>query len=493
MAIGPNLDIGRDLKLYVSTQASFDIATNGTTAGENYPVAGDAIRLITGSAGGSMPFATREDKFATATYIGGIQQKMTAEASLDTYLAVNGTAAQIPDIGPDLLAGGGWELVDTRAISTTVASNTDATVFVTTSATGFEEGGAVAVEDEDDEDLYHLRRIKTIAGTTITVEPPLPAAPSAAQKLRGCASYKPNDSRDGGNSDLTAQALTVFMGNNRSCDQVESFFPTSFGFSLGGDSAARLSVSGTGKRTMRMMGTTAAEAVDATETAIDVANAKIFEGLDNLAVPAYYQIDDEVLKVESVAGDTITVAARGSYAGGSGAVEHDSGTPIVPHMPTPTITGGPVPATSGSIYYCEYGDTSATALQMTTSTIDCGFGVTTRDNVHGSTAVVAGYTMNIREVNLSMSGWTLYDSDFELQGDVMAGWYSNVGTGATSQQCSVVVQQGTELGSSVALVAPRFRPTMASLDRGAEEVTVEASGICEGTSSGADEILLIFS
>ena len=96
MAIGPNLDIGRDLKLYVSTQASFDIATNGTTAGENYPVAGDAIRLITGSAGGSMPFATREDKFATATYIGGIQQKMTAEASLDPYMAVHGTAAHSP-------------------------------------------------------------------------------------------------------------------------------------------------------------------------------------------------------------------------------------------------------------------------------------------------------------------------------------------------------------------------------------------------------------
>jgi len=41
-------------------------------------------------------------------------------------------------------------------------------------------------------------------------------------------------------------------------------------------------------------------------------------------------------------------------------------------------------------------------------------------------------------------------------------------------------------------VAPRLRSEDLSLDRGAEEVTLELTGRCEGTSSGADEILLMF-
>ena len=41
-------------------------------------------------------------------------------------------------------------------------------------------------------------------------------------------------------------------------------------------------------------------------------------------------------------------------------------------------------------------------------------------------------------------------------------------------------------------VAPRIRMTDVSLDRGSDEVTLELTGRCEGTTSGADEILLMF-
>lgn len=494
MAVGPKVDIGRDLKLYVNTQASFDIATNGTTAGENYPVAADAIRPISASAGGSMPFATREDKFGTATYIGGIRQKMTAEASFDTYLSVNGTAVTAPDIAADLLVSGGWELVDTSAISSTIASATNATLFVVASATGFTEGGGVAVQDENDSTTYHLRRIKTVAGTSITVEPPLPDTPTGSSKVvKGCLSYKPTDSRESDSADDTEAAVTVFVGNNRSCDRVASFIPTSFNFSLGGEEAARLSVSGTGRAIQRMMGTTLAEALDASETAIDISNAQVFAAMEDLSVAVYYRVDDEVLKVESISGDTLTVGSRGVYAGGGAAATHDDGAALVPHMPDMTVTGGPVPATSGFIMAAAYGATEGIDLQMGSATFDCGFGVSTRDNVHGTDAVVDGYTMNTREVSVTLSGWTLFDSDMEFQIEAAAGWWSGTGTGDGSQQMSVVCQQGSGLGSSVALVAPRMRPTMQSLDRGAEEVTLESSGTAEGTSAGEDEILLIYS
>lgn len=493
MAIGPKKDIGRDLKVFAASQASFATATNGTTAGENYPEAGDAIRVITATGGGSMPFATREDKFGTATYVGGIQQKLTSEASLETYLMVNGTPAQVPDIGPDLLEAGGWAVVDTSSISTTVSSGTNATVFVVGSATGFVEGGGVAIEDNSNSDLYHLRRIVTVASTTITVEPALPATPTSTKNIKGCTSYKPDDSRDGGNSDGTGRALALFVANNRSLDQIESFMPTSFAFSFGGDSAARLSVSGTGRITNRMLSTTVTEPIDAVEEYFNVADGAVFEALNSLAVPAYYQIDDEIVKCTAVAAGTVTVV-RDQFS--SGAATHADGSALVP-MGTQlagTYTGGPVAATSGAIYWSQVGATAAAAsLQMTTATVECGFGVTTRDNVHGTNAVVAGYTMNTREVNLAMSGWTIFDDDLAVHSDLAAGWWSGVGTGTNSQQIKVVVQQGAKLGKSVAMVAPAFRPTFASLDRGSEEVTLETAGICEGTSSGADEILLIFS
>jgi len=66
-------------------------------------------------------------------------------------------------------------------------------------------------------------------------------------------------------------------------------------------------------------------------------------------------------------------------------------------------------------------------------------------------------------------------------------------TGSNSQQTSVAVQSGQAAGSMFTWIAPMLRTEDVSLDRGSEEVTIELTGLCEGTSGGADEILLIFS
>jgi glucose-6-phosphate dehydrogenase assembly protein OpcA len=64
--------------------------------------------------------------------------------------------------------------------------------------------------------------------------------------------------------------------------------------------------------------------------------------------------------------------------------------------------------------------------------------------------------------------------------------------GGSSQQVSVAVVTGEAEGSMFGWVAPRIRMTDVSLDRGSDEVTLELTGRCEGTTSGADEILLMF-
>ena len=101
---GPKVDIGRDLVAFVAGQSSYSISD---AAGESYPEAADAIRVIGGSAGGTVPFALREDKFGTATGVPGIEQKRTAEGSIEGYVMPSGTLTTIPDMGADLLVKGG--------------------------------------------------------------------------------------------------------------------------------------------------------------------------------------------------------------------------------------------------------------------------------------------------------------------------------------------------------------------------------------------------
>tara|TARA_R110000824_G_scaffold240362_5_gene428993 strand:- start:901 stop:1197 length:297 start_codon:yes stop_codon:yes gene_type:complete len=98
--------------------------------------------------------------------------------------------------------------------------------------------------------------------------------------------------------------------------------------------------------------------------------------------------------------------------------------------------------------------------------------------------------MNQREVRMTLSGWTLKDENMVA---AMQAFKTTSLTGSNSQQTGVVVQSGQSAGSMFTWVAPRLRTEDMSLDRGAEEVTIELTGLCEGTSFGADEILLIFS
>ena len=100
-----------------------------------------------------------------------------------------------------------------------------------------------------------------------------------------------------------------------------------------------------------------------------------------------------------------------------------------------------------------------------------------------------GYTMNQREVRATLSGWTL---DLENMAAHMYAFQTASVTGANSQQLGVACQTGEAAGSIFAWIAPRMRQEDVSLDRGAEEVTLDMTGLCEGTSSGADEILIIF-
>ena len=97
---GPTVDIGRELKVFLDAQTTF------TGAAGDFPVAADGLRCITASVNGTSPFAMFEDKRGTSTPLGVINQKRTAEFSLECY-ANTATAGTEPDWAP-LLTSGGW-------------------------------------------------------------------------------------------------------------------------------------------------------------------------------------------------------------------------------------------------------------------------------------------------------------------------------------------------------------------------------------------------
>ena len=476
---GPIVDVGRDLVAFVAEQAGFTLTD---AAGESYPEAADAVRAITGSAGGTIPVAPREDKFGTATAVPGIPQKRTAEGSLEGYVMPSGTITTVSDIGADLLIAGGWEVIDRSATAQVVSGSSSTVTRVDLSAsTGFKVGDGVLVQTNDTLERYEARRITAVdsVGTDIVVEPPLTFVPANGQNVRGAIAYKPADDRDS-----TPSSLTLWLLNNNSADRISSWTPDSFNFTIGGEDAARFTASGTGKRHDRLFQTTLDGSINDAVTSITVSDALASAGD---ALNTYWLIEDEAVKLTAISGTTWTVT-REVLSTTKDA--HSDGVAIRPYRPTGTYAGSPVPSTSGQIVVSDgRGTTTAIDLQCNSATLDCGFGTTYQEDVHGTTYKVAGYTMAQREVRATLSGWTFRTTSMAA---AMHAWDATSISGSDSQQVGMVVQTGTVVGSIFAWVAPRMRTEDLSLDRGADEVTLDLSGLCEGTSSGADEILLIF-
>ena len=484
---GPKVDIGRDLVAFVAAQSAYSITD---AAGESYPEAADAVRVIGGSASGTIAYVPREDKLGTATAVPGIAQKKTAEGSIEGYVMPSGTRTTAPDID-EMLATSGWTKVDRSGTTTTVSGGSSTAQQVDLAAsTGFVVGDAVIVETTATSEVYEMRRITAIdtGGTNISVEPPLTFSPAASANVKGAIAYKPKATRD-----TSEDALCLWLLNNNSADRVGGWTPGSISFTQGGEDAARFTCSGTGRRHDRLFQTELASPLvtgGTTGVSITVNDALASSG-DLLN--SYWTFDDgattaETIKLTASSGTAWTVTRRALGTSDPGTT-WPAGTKLVPYRPTGTYAGAPVPATSGQIAAAAYGAATAISLQCNSSTLDCGFGLNYREDEHGSAFKNAGYTMAQREVTATLSGWTLYEQNMLLE--MQAFQTTNV-AGSNSQQVSVAVVTGETEGSMFGWCAPRIRMTDVSLDRGSDEVTLELTGRCEGTTTGADEIILMF-
>ncbi|MAH45574.1 hypothetical protein CMI37_07080 [Candidatus Pacearchaeota archaeon] len=485
---GPKVDIGRDFVAFTAEQAGYEVTD---VAGESYPETADAIRAITGSAGGTIAYNPREDKFGTATAVPGIAQKRTAEGSLEGYVMPSGTRTTAPDID-EMLTASGWTKVDRSGTTTTVSGGSSTAQKVDlASSSGFVVGDAVIVETGNGTALYEMRQVSgvDVGGTNVTVHPPLSFSPAASGNVKGAIAYKPNDTRD-----TDEDSLCLWMLNNNSADRLGGWTPGSTSITMGGEDAARFSISGTARRHDRLFQTEVATELATTVTTLVVSNALASSG-DLLNT--YWTLDDaaaggsttaETVKVTAISGSSWTVT-RGQLGTSDPGTAWVVGTTVTPYRPTGTYAGDPVPATSGQMVCATYGSATAIELQCSESSLECGFGLAFREDEMGSAFKTSGYVMSPREVTATLSGWTLFENNMIA---AMQAFQTTDIAGASSQQISVAVVCGQTEGQMFGWVAPRLRMTDLSLDRGAEEVALDLAGRCEGTSSGADEIILMF-
>ena len=462
---GPSTDIGRDLVLFADPQTTFK------TAATDYPVAADAVRVITASINGKSPFAMFEDKRGTSTALGIIDQKRTAEFSLEcyAYLTTRGTA---PDWF-DLMDAGGWQLVSNRAATTTTVSGGSSTTsrIDLASSTGFVIGDAVIVETGNGTAAYEIRRVTgvDVVGTSIDVTPVLINTPAASANVKGAVMLKPKDAKD-----TTPDALTLWAFNNNSADRIIGAVIGSQTFSMGGDEASRLTFSGTGRQDNRMGQTALNGGIGDGVTDIDIDSGLVIPSDASASTPYYYQINSEVIKVIGVAANVITVATRGVYGTGGAAAAHSGGDLVYPYQPAGTYAGTPIPATSGQLLV------DGAAFQAGSISVEVDQGIIYRENVHGDGYVVDGYVGGMRNVTATLEGWSFYDST------LIRAMQSR-----SREALSVFAQQGEAESGILGVEMPTFQFEEPDMDRGGDEVTVSMSGQAKGTAAETEIYLMV--
>jgi hypothetical protein len=455
---GPSVDIGRDLVCFVDPQTAFK-----TPAGF-FPVAADALRLLGASTTGKPVFSAYEDKRGTGTAQGIVQEKSDASLTLDFY-AYTPSAGTAPDWW-DILLYGGWQQQAGPAATEVKGATSTTTVIALDTAAGITVGGCCEISGE-------LRRITVVDAVsnpnTITVTPALSSIPAEDTVVTfGIAAY-PKDARA-----TTPDALTVWVGNNRSLERFTGWAPATMSLQNPGTGAAKWSVTGPARERRLLYSTNLTAGINDAVTTIPVEDGTACPADASATNPYYFTIGTEVLEIIAVSGNNWTCSARGVYAHGGAAASHSSADEVFPAIPTGTYSGSPVACTSGQII------ANGDDMDMDDASLECDMGILPREDEYGDKQKMAGYVCGARVIKPSCAGSSYYDQ---------AGVRVQEASNRTAIQ--LFAQRGGTSGAIIAWEAPAARLEMSDYDRSADEVQISLAGQAFGTSAKQDEVYIM--
>lgn len=420
---GPNRGVGRFRRLYVNPETTFGTDPDG------YPVAADAVRIVSASVSVAKPSGPRPDANGTGGPDGSIPEKGTVEWQIDLVLTASGAAGTAPD-WDDLLVYVGGMTKTTGGGTSVSGSGSTTTVVDVADASGESVGGCVTISGET--------RFVTAVDTAstpdnITITPALSSAPGDSTTVDDGLAWSYNaDSDDTG--------ATLWFCNNAHQIRVQGAFATSITLSFGGDGAARLSMSGRGvSADFRYTGALNGSINNST-TSVVVDNDDIVPDDVSASNPYYFTIakggaSEEHIRVTAKSSNTLTVV-RGVLS--SSAASQDDNATIEPYQPAPTYSGSPVPATGGHAYL------GGVLAQVETASWEADRGREGIENAHGDAWSVSNFDNGSRTTNVQFAGWSTNDD----LGPVVRDAYQQTYTEA-------FVQQGSTTGGIVGATSPR--------------------------------------
>ncbi len=450
--------VGWRTTLYLDVQASLK------TIAQDYPDAADAMRVISLNVDAKSPIGMRTDAHGTAGRRGQIAQHKTASGTIDFFATGGGATGTAPD-WHNLLIAGGWQ-ANTPPSDTTVSGSSSTTTRIdVASSSGWAVGDGLVVENQ-------IRRVTAVdsVGTDLVVSPALSAAPTASAAVAACYVYTPDDNR----ADAQA-ALTMWGYDNRRCDRITGAVITSISFTASGSDELRGTAEWTAYRADPITSTLLNGGINDTVTSITVDSGLCVPSDVSATSPVYMQIDSEVVKVTGVAGNVLTVAARGVYLGGGAAASHSDNAEIYPWEPTATyVSADPITRTAGSLLV------NGVDLQHGSASVQVDLGVRFTEASHGQAYNIDHYTLNRREVTFQASGAAEFSTMQVRALEAM-----------NRTEVEAFLQAGTAAGSIMAWNCPKVVFENPSISRARdEEMVIDLSGPAH-ENTGEDDIYLM--
>ena len=463
---GPNRGSPIYRVLFANPETTFGTDPTG------YPVAADAVRIISASVSVKAPTQAREDAFGTGTKNGSIDLKLTAEWSVDMYLYTAGAASTAPDV--DDLLQNCLLLQRQDAVSNSAVSGGTATTTVIPITEGhganFTAGkSCVTISGE----TRRIASINTGANPDeLTLSVPLSTAPASGVVVTSGITYFPHDG-----ADSDPDGCTLWIGNNAHMWRLTGSVATSGAITGGGDGAIRISMSGRAREAVLLYTGTIASSMSSSQLTATVANVDIVPDDVSATNPYYFTIDkgeasEENVKVTAKNTGTNVLTIERSSPSGS-AFSHNSGATIEPYQPAGTYTGSPIPATGGHCYMADV------LTQVETFSTEIDTGLIVREDEHGRNYKMSDYVQGLRTVTMGVESWSVNNPNMHRVRDALQ-----------RASADVFAQQGDTTGSIVAVECPEVFSEAPDFSFDDGEVRLSFTGEARGSVENEVFILI---
>lgn len=425
-----------------------------------HPSPTDAIQFMTATLTHKQDRVDRTDKTTSRTFRGRISHRVSGSWSVNLYNLPSGTSGVAPDIGDALEFGFGAVKIVPDTAATGVPTTTSIPI---TAAAGVNYAIGDAIGWVNALGELEVSFITNVVVDTLTVDPPFSAAPAAANVIKGSVTYKPANV-------LGSLTLTRILDNYQ--DVYPGCFVNTMSFAFPGTAEATITIGGDCATSY-----SGGSSLIATSPAIGATTVDVTAGDGDRFQPnTRYIIDNEVVLVTAVAGDTLSITRAQA---GTTAAAHTAGAAIGPYEPPSTVAGVPVSGTIGSFFVTGIqGATRALSRsKIQTATLNVTNNATLRNAEYGTIAST-GFTVKKRNITHDVTVWL---EPYQVK-------FYNRAKRFASQ--SVMLQAGKTIGNTIAYKIPNSEMNIPTIPGGGDdEVTVPMSGVGLGTLvSGNDEI-----